>query len=150
MASSPSSSTSSCSAASSAPEFSSLPIMSLRTKIVDKILQNRVTLIVGETGCGMLFYSTSLLIALIVWDKLWLIFTWMLFVFGLVKHERLYVYAWFLMLCFGLFILVICYSYTCHSCIWYFDFGGEIAWLVSAISNDSRHFQLRWIYSTWY
>ncbi|KAI6674616.1 hypothetical protein NL676_002522 [Syzygium grande] len=29
-----------------------LPIMALREKIVEKILENRVTLIVGETGCG--------------------------------------------------------------------------------------------------
>ncbi|KAI4374342.1 hypothetical protein MLD38_012349 [Melastoma candidum] len=34
------------------PTFSSLPIMALREKIVEKILDNRVTLIVGETGCG--------------------------------------------------------------------------------------------------
>ncbi|KAK4273220.1 hypothetical protein QN277_021663 [Acacia crassicarpa] len=53
MASSPPSSpTSSCSSFSSSPEFSSLPIMSLRKKIVEKIVENRVTLIVGETGCG--------------------------------------------------------------------------------------------------
>ncbi|KAJ8898592.1 hypothetical protein K2173_004205 [Erythroxylum novogranatense] len=32
--------------------FASLPIMSMKEKIVDKILENRVTLIVGETGCG--------------------------------------------------------------------------------------------------
>ncbi|XP_028781898.1 DExH-box ATP-dependent RNA helicase DExH8-like [Neltuma alba] len=51
MASSPSSPTSSCGSSYSSP-FSSLPIMSLRTKIVEKIQENRVTLIVGETGCG--------------------------------------------------------------------------------------------------
>ncbi|XP_071699588.1 DExH-box ATP-dependent RNA helicase DExH8-like [Rutidosis leptorrhynchoides] len=32
--------------------FKNLPIMSLRSKIVEKIMENRVTLIVGETGCG--------------------------------------------------------------------------------------------------
>ncbi|XP_019441751.1 PREDICTED: DExH-box ATP-dependent RNA helicase DExH8 isoform X1 [Lupinus angustifolius] len=32
--------------------FSTLPVMALRNKIVEKISQNRVTLIVGETGCG--------------------------------------------------------------------------------------------------
>ncbi|XP_075524079.1 DExH-box ATP-dependent RNA helicase DExH8 isoform X1 [Primulina tabacum] len=32
--------------------FSGLPIMALRSKIIDKIMENRVTLIVGETGCG--------------------------------------------------------------------------------------------------
>ncbi|KAG6703938.1 hypothetical protein I3842_07G111000 [Carya illinoinensis] len=48
--------TSSCSSSYSSPfsssKFSSLPVMSLRGKIVEKILENRVTLIVGETGCG--------------------------------------------------------------------------------------------------
>ncbi|PIA44388.1 hypothetical protein AQUCO_01700172v1 [Aquilegia coerulea] len=34
------------------PDFSSLPVMALRSKIVEKILDNRVTLIIGETGCG--------------------------------------------------------------------------------------------------
>ncbi|KAF5190731.1 Atp-dependent rna helicase protein [Thalictrum thalictroides] len=34
------------------PDFSSLPVMALRSKIVEKILENRVTLIIGETGCG--------------------------------------------------------------------------------------------------
>lgn len=49
-----SSPTSSCSSSfsSSNSKFSSLPVMSLRDKIVEKILENRVTLIVGETGCG--------------------------------------------------------------------------------------------------
>ncbi|XP_042518041.1 DExH-box ATP-dependent RNA helicase DExH8 [Macadamia integrifolia] len=32
--------------------FSALPVMALRDKIVEKILENRVTLIVGDTGCG--------------------------------------------------------------------------------------------------
>ncbi|XP_041017233.1 DExH-box ATP-dependent RNA helicase DExH8 [Juglans microcarpa x Juglans regia] len=48
--------TSSCSSSYSSPfsssKFSSLPVMSLRGKIVEKIIENRVTLIVGETGCG--------------------------------------------------------------------------------------------------
>ncbi|KAK1293103.1 Zinc finger CCCH domain-containing protein 31 [Acorus calamus] len=36
------------------PSYSSsqLPVMALRDKIVEKIMENRVTLIVGETGCG--------------------------------------------------------------------------------------------------
>ena len=33
--------------------FSHLPVMSMRKKIIDKIQQNRVTLIIGETGCGI-------------------------------------------------------------------------------------------------
>ncbi|PWA77479.1 zinc finger CCCH domain-containing protein 4 [Artemisia annua] len=37
---------------SSSENFRNLPIMSLRSKIVEKIMENRVTLIVGETGCG--------------------------------------------------------------------------------------------------
>ncbi|KAM7277141.1 hypothetical protein ACFE04_019007 [Oxalis oulophora] len=32
--------------------FSNLPVMALREKIVEKVLENRVTLIIGETGCG--------------------------------------------------------------------------------------------------
>uniref|UniRef100_A0A2P2J473 RNA helicase n=2 Tax=Rhizophora mucronata TaxID=61149 RepID=A0A2P2J473_RHIMU len=32
--------------------FSSLPVMAMKEKIVEKILENRVTLIIGETGCG--------------------------------------------------------------------------------------------------
>ncbi|KAK9281663.1 hypothetical protein L1049_004566 [Liquidambar formosana] len=53
MASSPTSSTSSSySSPFSSSKFSSLPVMRLRDKIVEKILENRVTLIVGETGCG--------------------------------------------------------------------------------------------------
>lgn len=58
MASSPTSSSysshSSPFVASSSAEsnFSGLPVMALRNRIVEKILDNRVTLIVGETGCG--------------------------------------------------------------------------------------------------
>lgn len=37
---------------SSPEKFSNPPIMALKHKIVDKIQENRVTLIVGETGCG--------------------------------------------------------------------------------------------------
>ncbi|RZC94123.1 hypothetical protein C5167_016818 [Papaver somniferum] len=54
MATSPRSSSS----ASSAPPFSTdakfnyLPVMGLKQKIIEKIQENRVTLIVGETGCG--------------------------------------------------------------------------------------------------
>ncbi|KAK3407426.1 hypothetical protein EUGRSUZ_K03480 [Eucalyptus grandis] len=33
-------------------QFPPLPIMALRETIVEKILENRVTLIAGETGCG--------------------------------------------------------------------------------------------------
>ncbi|KAK7270196.1 hypothetical protein RIF29_23165 [Crotalaria pallida] len=49
---SPDSVASSYSNSFSRSNFSSLPVMALRDKIVEKILQNRVTLIVGETGCG--------------------------------------------------------------------------------------------------
>ncbi|XP_004290791.1 PREDICTED: zinc finger CCCH domain-containing protein 31 [Fragaria vesca subsp. vesca] len=53
---SPPSPTSSCSSARSSTfasyKFSDLPVTALREKIVEKILDNRVTLIVGETGCG--------------------------------------------------------------------------------------------------
>ncbi|XP_030481489.2 DExH-box ATP-dependent RNA helicase DExH8 [Cannabis sativa] len=53
--SSPSSSTcsSSYSSSSSIPHhFSSLPVMAYREKIIEKVTENRVTLIVGDTGCG--------------------------------------------------------------------------------------------------
>ncbi|KAJ0979801.1 hypothetical protein J5N97_015275 [Dioscorea zingiberensis] len=43
------------SSASAAPPFGlphPLPVMAMRDKILEKIQQNRVTLIVGETGCG--------------------------------------------------------------------------------------------------
>lgn len=50
--SSPFVSSSSSSASATSSNFSGLPIMSLREKIVDKVMENRVTLIVGETGCG--------------------------------------------------------------------------------------------------
>ncbi|KAI3693525.1 hypothetical protein L1987_76469 [Smallanthus sonchifolius] len=43
---------SSSSLSSPSDNFKNLPIMSLRGKIVEKIMENRVTLIVGETGCG--------------------------------------------------------------------------------------------------
>ncbi|KAD3068668.1 hypothetical protein R6Q59_017306 [Mikania micrantha] len=43
---------SSSSSPSPSENFRNLPIMSLRSKIVEKIMENRVTLIVGETGCG--------------------------------------------------------------------------------------------------
>ncbi|OVA00221.1 zinc finger protein [Macleaya cordata] len=54
MASSPTSSvcSSSSSAFSTTSKFASLPVMALRNKIVEKVQENRVTLIVGETGCG--------------------------------------------------------------------------------------------------
>ncbi|KAK6940982.1 Helicase, C-terminal, partial [Dillenia turbinata] len=48
----PSSDASSSSSSASSSKLSSLPVMSLRRKIVEKIRENRVTLIVGETGCG--------------------------------------------------------------------------------------------------
>ncbi|KAL2945371.1 DExH-box ATP-dependent RNA helicase DExH8 [Bienertia sinuspersici] len=44
-------STSSCDPSPS--KFASLPIMAMKDKIVEKISENRVTLIVGETGCGL-------------------------------------------------------------------------------------------------
>ncbi|XP_022757974.1 DExH-box ATP-dependent RNA helicase DExH8 isoform X2 [Durio zibethinus] len=53
---SPSSPTASCNSSNSSSfpssKFLSLPVMALKTRIVEKILENRVTLIVGETGCG--------------------------------------------------------------------------------------------------
>uniref|UniRef100_A0A5B7B8U8 RNA helicase n=1 Tax=Davidia involucrata TaxID=16924 RepID=A0A5B7B8U8_DAVIN len=54
MASSPTSSSYSSysSPFSSSSNFPDLPVMALRNKIVEKIQENRVTLIVGETGCG--------------------------------------------------------------------------------------------------
>lgn len=56
MAPPPPSPTSSCCSSYSSPfsssKFASLPIKALREKIVEKIMENRVTLIVGETGCG--------------------------------------------------------------------------------------------------
>ncbi|CAA0377546.1 unnamed protein product [Arabidopsis thaliana] len=51
-----SSPTSSSSSSESLPlpssNFASLPIMAMKRRIIDKILENRVTLIVGEPGCG--------------------------------------------------------------------------------------------------
>lgn len=57
MASSPRPSSSSCSEFPEPPasDFSALPVTALRSKIVEKILENRVTLIIGETGCGNSF-----------------------------------------------------------------------------------------------
>ncbi|GFY98713.1 zinc finger (CCCH type) helicase family protein [Actinidia rufa] len=54
MASSPTSSSQSSHASpfSSSWKFTDLPVMALRDKIVEKVQENRVTLIVGETGCG--------------------------------------------------------------------------------------------------
>lgn len=45
----------------SASQFAHLPIMAMKEKIVDKIMENRVTLIVGETGCGIIstLFSSS-------------------------------------------------------------------------------------------
>ncbi|VFQ78639.1 unnamed protein product [Cuscuta campestris] len=42
----------SASLSSSSPTLPTLPITAMREKIVGKILENRVTLIVGDTGCG--------------------------------------------------------------------------------------------------
>ncbi|GJT52088.1 hypothetical protein Tco_0978245, partial [Tanacetum coccineum] len=50
----------STSASSSTENFRNLPIMSLRSKIVEKIMDNRVTLIVGETGCVMSSFRSVL------------------------------------------------------------------------------------------
>ncbi|RVW54616.1 hypothetical protein CK203_071467 [Vitis vinifera] len=44
-------SSSSCESSDYSADFSTLPVMALRKKIVEKIMENRVTLIVGETGC---------------------------------------------------------------------------------------------------
>lgn len=48
-------SSSSLSSLGSAPDdaFSSLPVVAMKERIVEKIMENRVTLIVGETGCGL-------------------------------------------------------------------------------------------------
>ncbi|KAK7277740.1 hypothetical protein RJT34_22755 [Clitoria ternatea] len=46
------SSTTSYTSPLSQSSFSHLPVMALRKKIIEKIQENRVTLIVGETGCG--------------------------------------------------------------------------------------------------
>ncbi|VVB03643.1 unnamed protein product [Arabis nemorensis] len=47
---------SSCNSSESFPlpssNFASLPIMAMKKRIIEKILENRVTLIVGEPGCG--------------------------------------------------------------------------------------------------
>ena len=66
--------TSSCNSSYSSPfsssKFSSLPVMAMREKIVEKILENRVTLIVGETGCGTDTYSLplSLFLSIYLYD----------------------------------------------------------------------------------
>lgn len=54
MASSPASTSPSEASTSSSPssEFPVLPVTALKSKIVEKIKENRVTLIIGETGCG--------------------------------------------------------------------------------------------------
>ncbi|XP_051141557.1 DExH-box ATP-dependent RNA helicase DExH8 [Andrographis paniculata] len=45
-------SSSSSSVPAPAPTFSVLPVTAMRNKIIEKILENRVTLVIGETGCG--------------------------------------------------------------------------------------------------
>lgn len=50
--SSPFALSSSASTLTTSPAFAALPIAALRNKIIDKIQENRVTLIVGEPGCG--------------------------------------------------------------------------------------------------
>ncbi|RYR71683.1 hypothetical protein Ahy_A02g005905 isoform A [Arachis hypogaea] len=52
MASSSSSNNASYTLPLSQSSFSSLPVMAMKKKIVEKIMENRVTLIVGEAGCG--------------------------------------------------------------------------------------------------
>ncbi|KAL3827824.1 hypothetical protein ACJIZ3_016626 [Penstemon smallii] len=52
MASSHASSSYSSPLVASSSNFSELPVIAMKAKIVEKILENRVTLIVGETGCG--------------------------------------------------------------------------------------------------
>ena len=42
-------------------KFTDLSVMALRDKIVEKIQENRVTLIVGETGCGLSLSLTLIL-----------------------------------------------------------------------------------------
>ena len=53
MASSSSSSNASYTSPLSQSNFSSLPVIAFRKKIVEKVMENRVTLIVGEAGCGI-------------------------------------------------------------------------------------------------
>lgn len=50
--SSPFALSSSASTSTSSPVFAALPIAAKRNKIIEKIQENRVTLIVGEPGCG--------------------------------------------------------------------------------------------------
>ena len=52
-------SSSSCESSDYSADFSTLPVMALRKKIVEKIMENRVTLIVGETGCGNSILKTG-------------------------------------------------------------------------------------------
>lgn len=62
MASSPTSSSSSPPELSSSSEFPVLPVAALKSKIVEKIQENRVTLIIGETGCGTISLAQSQLV----------------------------------------------------------------------------------------
>lgn len=50
-------------ARSSFPARHTLPVFALRARIVDKIRENRVTLVIGDTGCGIAFFFLSLLFA---------------------------------------------------------------------------------------
>lgn len=61
MASSPSSSSYSVYSTpfSSSWKFPDLPVAALRDKIVEKIQENRVTLIIGEPGCGDLLLTSK-------------------------------------------------------------------------------------------
>lgn len=71
--------------------FSKLPIHSLKSKIVEKILENRVTLIIGETGCGNYLHFRSLLLV-----YLCLVF---LIMFCMLKLERNRFFFFFLIKC---------------------------------------------------
>lgn len=68
------------SSSSSLPEppsiFSELPVTAMRGKIVEKILENRVTVIVGETGSGKWFSLLSYLLPLLPADAPCLVIFW--------------------------------------------------------------------------
>lgn len=50
-------------ARSSFPARHTLPVFALRARIVDKIRENRVTLVIGDTGCGIAFFYLFCLLA---------------------------------------------------------------------------------------
>ena len=86
--SSPSSSSSSESFPLPSSNFASLPVAAMKRRIVEKILENRVTLIVGEPGCGTYALSRRRWVFLF-FVRRWFWFRWsllfsfcFLFIFG--------------------------------------------------------------------